>query len=281
MTRRHTLDSVRHSNDAVDFIADLAAFLRDELTNRGYLIETSATNGQVIDQFVRLRHRWVVAKPRTAHLAANLKVPLEVRVGFDALIAAVENGDNLLPYQSTSMLKPGFDDGMLNDWGIQHFHAGLGLHPTTPGFNARFGPIVYAVVTDNDAYVVTIDQHQRWTLRSLLETIHVNWPRLIAHCRVEGQLSHHLTEVEHKQPRSANINSALSMLDGTNYMSPGGGATTNGMSVMARLDAIALTSAIRDKERAWRNEQGATAPARLACSWHEGKLRHQIQSISS
>lgn len=280
MVEQHTLGRIGHSGDTIDVIADLADFLKGELASCGHAVNSAATNGEVIDQFVRMRHRWIVSRRRTVHLAAGFVASESDRAGFEGLIGAVTNGDDLLPYQSTLMRDASFNDGMLNDWGIHHFHIGIGPHPKVAGFNARSGPVVYAVVTDHDFYVVTIDQHQRWTMRSLLETIHANWPKLIARYRVEGTLSHDVSESEHKQLRDAQINIAVTLGDGSIYLGPGGGATLAATSMAAKMDAIDLTSALRSEERNWRktqrSDQGVT-PARLVCSWSRGKLLYEIR----
>jgi hypothetical protein len=56
-------------------------------------------------------------------------VPARLAAGEQAFLTAVVAGDNLRPYQNTRLAKADFDDGLLNDFGIQHFHLGTAPHP--------------------------------------------------------------------------------------------------------------------------------------------------------
>ncbi len=110
-------------------------------------------------------------RPRRLH-KATYAVPAHLVPGEQAFLSAVAAGADLLPHQSTRLETADFNDGMLNDFGIQHFHLGIGQHPTKHGFMARTEPVLFALVRDDDFYSLGCYAHGAWSETILLDLIH-------------------------------------------------------------------------------------------------------------
>jgi hypothetical protein len=210
----------------IDLYADFAGFCGRELQTAGYVPPVGAP-AEVISAYSNVRHRRVSVRPRTVHKAATWSVPPHLAAGELAFLAAVSAGNDLRPYQSTLLERHDFDDGMLNDFGIQHFHLGVGPHPTKPGFNARSEPVLVAIVRDDDFYVLDCLPHGAWTQQSLLDVAHGSWPTLLTSSEpssVQAQMAFTSTDADIKELRKHGINATTQRPDQTIHASPGGGS---------------------------------------------------------
>lgn len=219
----------------IDLHADFASACAKELRAAGYA-SPIGSDAEIILSYANVRNRSVPARPRRLH-KASYTVPTHLAAGEKAFLNAVVAGDNLRPYQSTRLLNADFDDGMLNDFGIQHFHLGTAPHPAKPGFMARTDPVLFALVRDDDFYSLGCYAHGAWSKTSLLDLIHATWPHVIASSslnEVPGMkilgLRHNYADDEVETLRKARINVLTRRPDGTIHAGPGGGVTTNGKS---------------------------------------------------
>lgn len=235
-------------NVKVDFAGDALEFIRQEMVKEGFPVDGITNLSEGAFQFSRIQHRSIRPRPRETLFAAGVTVPPAHQAGFDALDKASKNGDSLKPFRSTGVANLGNNDGMLNDWGIHHFHMGTQAHPKAQGFVSRTGPVVYAMVKEDGLYVLAIDDHGRWSDKDLIEIIHANWPKLIASYRVDVVLAQSMSSDEIKAFRAANVNAIVDVSDGTAYMSPGGGNLLSGDSTQARRDGMAFCRTIRSME---------------------------------
>lgn len=222
--------------------ADFAAACAAELQGAGYA-PPAGPAAEIIRSYANVRHRRVPPRPRKVHKAAY-SVPAHLAAGEPAFLAAVAAGADLRPYQSTRLERADFDDGMLNDFGIQHFHLGTGPHPTKPGFVARTEPVLFALVRDDDFYSLGCYAHGAWSQTRLLDLIHATWPEVIASSSPNGPLSgpthspgmkilrlrHNYTDAAVGTLRKRGINVLTQRPDGAIHVGPGGGVTTNGRS---------------------------------------------------
>lgn len=129
---------------SMDLHADFAALCASELQAAGYT-PPAGSNAEIIRAYANVRHRRVPQRPRKVHKAAYT-VPAALVAGEQAFLAKVEAGDDLRPYQSTRLEKTNFDDGLLNDFGIQHFHLAIVPYSKKPGFMDRTEPVLFALV---------------------------------------------------------------------------------------------------------------------------------------
>lgn len=214
----------------VDFEGDFELFMRNELSSFGMPVNPDATREDVFVTYYDSMNRRVGAWKRKFFSAQGLVVPSELQEALEAFKTKVELGQDLTPHLSLGINRHHQPDGMLIDWGIYHFHLGIEPHPTAPGFVQRTDPILYAKVTDNAVYGITMTSHGAWADKELLEVLHAEFPDTLSRYRVEGILGveHVATSNDHAQLRKAGVVSLVTLRDGTVYMPPGMGFTTNG-----------------------------------------------------
>ena len=217
----------------MDLMKDYAGLLRQRLAAKGYPAPASETDEETLTRYLNMLNRSIEPRPRVTKKAAGFTCPPDYQAGLDALIKVSEAGGNLRPYQSTGMEKDKYDDGMLNDWGLHHFHMGTSPHPTISGYVSRTGPLLYAVVTPDTLYCIAILQHQQWSNQQLLEVMHRDFPDLtkagiFTSSTLEPQgLAVNYTDNEVQQLRNAGISPITQRTDGTIMMGPGGGVNLN------------------------------------------------------
>ena len=226
----------------IDLHADFASACARELQAAGYALPAGPAV-EIIRCYANVRNRRVPQCPRKVYKASYV-VPAHLGAGEQAFLTAVAAGADLRPYQSTRLEKADFNDGMLNDFGIQHFHLGTGPHPTKPGFMARTEPVLFALVRDDAFYSLGCYAHGAWSQTSLLDLIHATWPNVISSSSPNRPpvgptntpgteilgLRHNYTDDEVATLRKAGINAITQRPDGTIHVGPGGGVTLSGNS---------------------------------------------------
>ena len=264
----------------IDLHADFASACARELQAAGYAPPTGPA-AEIIRCYANVRNRRVRQCPRTVYKASYV-VPAHLAAGEQAFLTAVEAGADLRPYQSTRLERADFNDGMLNDFGIQHFHLGTEPHQTKPGFMARTEPVLFALVRGDNFYSLGCYPHGSWSLTGLLDLIHVTWPDVIASSslnRAPGGrtdspsieilgLRHNYTDDDVAKLRKAGINAITKRPDGTIHVGPGGGVTLNGKSGKVAHEVAAIKGLCDRMER----ELKATLAPMLA----SGELMAQV-----
>ena len=71
------------------------------------------------------------------------KITTKIKDGLDMFIKSAQSGMDLKPYTSTHILNADYADGMLNDWGIFHFH--LGTKTGNKGFIKRTDEVLFGI----------------------------------------------------------------------------------------------------------------------------------------
>ncbi|MDR6710214.1 hypothetical protein J2X73_004619 [Novosphingobium sp. 1748] len=254
------------SDIIMDLYADFAAACGDELVAAGYALP-SGSDEEILRAYANVQHRRVPVRARTVH-KASYTVPVELVDGERELLAAVAAGGDLRPYQSTRLESATFDDAMLNDFGVQHFHLGTGPHPNKPGFKERTGPLLFAMVKDADFYSIGIYTHDDWANIEVVDVIHKNWPDVISSSSPNPKgssntgglkiigLAQQYTSEDLVQLRKAGINVMTQRDDGTIHAAIGGGLTTNRKSARVSMQLNRI---------------------RTDCDNFEQKIREQLQ----
>lgn len=227
----------------IDFYADWIEFLRAKLTEYGDPPDAFTPNEKIEFEYFNVVKRAIVPKPRQVHLPNGFVVPADLEVDFHKFVEDATSGANLNPYQSRTLKDAEYDDLFLNDWGVHHFHVGRAVE--ADGFVARRDPLLFAQVTSDGLYVCGFFSHGAWADYDVMETIHANWPTSLERLKLVGirPVSERPTSEELKKARRAGLMVPLQMLDGTVYMSPGGGIST------ARLAVDVVSNA--DRHRDW------------------------------
>ncbi|MDR3435419.1 hypothetical protein [Telmatospirillum sp.] len=214
------------SNLSIDLYSDYAALCKRRLAEAGYPCP-STDNDEIVLSYLNVRHRRVPVRPRKVHRRGYI-VPPALAQGHAEFLAAVTQGDDLRPYQSTRLTDANFNDGMLNDFGIQHFHLGIGPYPRLPGFKDRTGDVLLAMVRPDDFYAIGIFGHGVWSDWDLLDFVYADWPKLLEPVEVKGVLgmARSVSKADHAELRKNGINTFTRRPDGKYHMGPGMGLTS-------------------------------------------------------
>ena len=219
-----------------DFVRDVAVRCADMLSAAGFAYQ-AANDRDTIRTYASVKHRRIATRPRNVHKAAYT-VPAHLVPGEQQLIEKVKSGGDLWPHQSRQIGNAAVEDGMLNDYGIQHFHLGTVPDPKHPNLIQGTCELLFAVVKENDLYVLGIFDHKASSKQDLLNIIQANWPELIdpytlkggEHMEVLG-LRRNYTDEEVLKLRKVGINALTQEADGSVRLGPGGGITPNGKSM--------------------------------------------------
>jgi hypothetical protein len=231
----------------IDFYSDWIEYLRNELIQMGYNVDSKATPEVIATQFLNVRHRLLPKIPRKVLVSREFHCPSHLQSDLKLFREKVEKGEDLYPHLSRKIKEVKFNDGMLNDWGVQHFH--LGSKTITSGKDKGLiegnNQILFVRVTKNVMYFIDVKDHKSWADKDVIEIIHSNWPESIAEYRVPPQsdlLPSKLNADDISQVRNAGINVRLALSDGTVYMALGGGYMLNRLSL-----PVAITHQVNAK----------------------------------
>lgn len=216
-------------------------------------------------------HNWmsrhVFATRRKVHVSAAYTanpIATQRKSDLDALIAKIENGEELKPHlslrvevvleTSSKKLNRRKDlDLMLIEWEVHHLH--ISQQMRSDGFVERDDPLLFAVFHGGDAYLLDIMTHRDFNRDHILEIMAREWPkaRLLHELkappgqRILGLAKSH-GEDDRNVLRKAGVN-VLVEIDGKVYK-PAGGMTTAGTSIRASLAADRVIRATEKLEAA-------------------------------
>jgi len=218
----------------LDFLGDWTEFLRERLDLAGHQPLPSDGVRVLAHRYFNLQKRRFEARPREVKRSREFTCPDDLLPIVDRIAEQSQHGEDLWPYLTRSIADPEYNDALLNDWEIHHFHLGARLEPD--GFVERFikdgDPLLFARVTSDTLLFITTAPHGDWGNRQLIEILHTNWPEVLADCvlpRVRS-LPFHLTHSGIKKVRKAGIGTVLQMSDGTVYGMIGSGSMTSGIA---------------------------------------------------
>lgn len=213
---------------------------RDDISSRIMLREfnvKSKPGSSPFENLLSIFSKLLVKKRRNVLVSRSLHCPDEVKSGFNNLKRKAFLGLGINQHLSKQVLNPDFNDGMLIDFGVYHFHLGTGTTKDKLGnhFAERSGPVLAAFVDDDNFYCLKISPHGNdlWFDEELVEIMHKEWPNAIARYRLNRDVIAPETygEGDRVALRKTRVNTVLTMKDGTMYFSTGGGMTTAGTSI--------------------------------------------------
>jgi hypothetical protein len=177
------------------FLNDWARILESELQKRGVQIAPGKDHQKISFAYWNAVHRYIEPKPRTVLTSDVFSCRDVDRPGFLALREAFERGDDVNPYLSDACRNaddPNYNDRLLNDWGIHHFHLGQ----LQVGKVGRTEFVLLARVTDDGIYLLTTLCHDAkalkpgeapvWARQLLLGALHRNWPDVLTGWRADS-----------------------------------------------------------------------------------------------
>lgn len=203
--------------------------IRQEFTNEGFS-HSGLSDQDCAIQWQSWNRRLVSPKSRVIEKADSFTCPTELQSGLNGLEAALSNGDNVKPWQSKLVDRVSYEDGLLNDYGVLHFHLGETLESN--GYIKRTGPLLFAIVRDAAVYEIGIYGHADWYELDILNIIDRNWPELLDPVTIKAIDTAYSpkTKEEIKALRDANVCSIISLDSGRIIVPIGGGVATGGTS---------------------------------------------------
>lgn len=216
---------------SMDFKKDLNEFLGHNLSAAGHPVEPNDTVEKTCIKYFNILKRTIRQSPRSVLISSKFTSPAKHAAGVDLIKEKAEKGYDLRPHQSRRIRKAHFNDRLLNDWDIHHFH--LGVATDKSGFVENDDPLLFARVTETHFYIIDVLDHQSFSKRILVEILHNNWPDSISQFVIPGAigLEKNPLDDEIKGLRKAGVNTFVQVADGTVYCSIGGGYTMLGVSV--------------------------------------------------
>jgi len=218
-----------------DFERDLYDIYKSKLLNTGLEFKddfAKDTFGLLV-QYFNFRKRVIDQRKRKIHYSSIFNCPYEYEETLEEIEHRLREGKSTFRYLSTNIKKLEYNDLMLNDWGIYHFHLGDDALKSDPKFIKRTGPLLYLRIDDSNAYFINIMEHKEWENIDILKLLHSNWPESISEfrtdriCDVCGDFSKKgIINLRRKKGTSL-----YPMGDGTVYAFVGGGYMSSGHSI--------------------------------------------------
>lgn len=212
----------------IDFIRDFTNYIKRNMRKMGYEVEENEKNFDICIKYFNLLKRMIYTKPRKVMISKEFSCPEKVKEGFNLLKSRIEQGEDLKKYLGKEILNLNYNDDLLNDWGIYHFHLGTNLDKD--GFIQRTGPLLFAKFDNTNAYLIKIMDHGNWTQQEMIKILYNNWPNSIR--KLEGLSScSKLNDSDIKKLRKMHMIGINKVNDGVVYGLLGGGYTSSGLSL--------------------------------------------------
>lgn len=113
-----------------------------------------ASRERAVYQYFNLCKRSVEAKPRRVVHSREFKCPEAYRLALEEFEDKVRKGRSLMPFMSDKYRKLNYDDLLLNDWNVYHFH--LSRRYKANGLVKRSDFEIFAYITDETMYMIQI-----------------------------------------------------------------------------------------------------------------------------
>ena len=217
----------------MDFTSDLDRIIREQFDKHGIDYDKKTETRDLAASYLEMLNRRIYPSPRRVHFSEQLHDSLDLlrketdtdqqKKAADAWSAVFRiqflmvRGSNVNSFLSTQIkFATGKEkrDGMLWDFGMHHFHLSTESEESgfAKGFAKRSDYLLFAVVTEEDAYFVDVRRHPHygetvgWARQGLLRIVQSNWPELIAPKILLGVKGDVLTDEQRAELRGKNVN---------------------------------------------------------------------------
>jgi len=257
----------------MDFFGDLKIIVTNELTRLGIQYDSMADVQDLLLLICNHKFKNITPIKRKVHTSAEFDAellnltPVQQAAAL-AIKQKFNQGDDVSGHLSrgSGTDKAGDVDQLLADWGIYHLHISNHKNKPNDNFFARTGPVMFAHITDTDAYFIDIHPHGGWTRQKLLEIVERSWPHLYASSRCTGVTGVSMvpTDADIKTLRgsakknsfgskstkrpSGSVNAVLQV--GNSFlMPPGGGLATDGTPFVNVFHSNKMLHLVQELER--------------------------------
>lgn len=216
----------------IDLVSDLNKIMYDYLIKSGY---KNVDLERALYQYFNLKKRTIKRQSRNIHKSKEFSCPKGYEKALAEFELRIENGDNLNLFLSDKLKEANYNDGLLNDWNIYHFH--LTKQFRDDGWAKRSEFLLFAYITEADVYMLQIYKHKEKYLFSkseLVEIIYNNWPELIEKNHIKDiKPSISISDKEYSELRKANISTLVNLKNEKAFGFIGGGYMSDGSSTEA------------------------------------------------
>lgn len=245
-----------------DFVSDLVDGIERYFGKRGirYTRSEPASPVALLERYLYSIVKMIDARPRRVHCSAEFETTLRTLdrqyvTPIKTIRDRLESGGDLSEFQSRRASEARFDDGLLSDFGVHHFHLGAKPHPGSRRVE-RTDVLLFVHVRPCDAYFLDVRKHPNrrdptdfgWSDVDILNIIDSNWPEVLKPYIVAGVEGSTLTDEQREELRRKNVNVVTQVGDKT-IAPPGGGQLANGTNLACKLQAMKLLSQIEHTEQ--------------------------------
>jgi hypothetical protein len=243
----------------MDFRRDWTNYQKMQLQNLGYTENEGWDDFQISYNYFNWLRRVVMPYKRNIHFSQEFQCPQEHRNGLLQLQKKLEVGEPTWPNLSRRLRDLNYNDDLMNDWAIHHFH--LGTVREKDGFMKRTGPVLFTKITDSDAYFLNVFDHHSFSKVELIRILHRNWPDLIRDFRVATDITPEVNDNDVAEFRKLGLTTFVQVVPGVAYMPLGYGLTSarTSLEVGTTVDYYdrlmgEFETYVRQKSTTWVNE---------------------------
>lgn len=215
----------------IDLVKDLKDISKQRLKSMGYTFADNADEDW-IRLYFNAQKRLISNTPRTVIKSKEFHCPDKFIPALTEIETKFKKGENLTPYMTTHIKYSKEKDLLLYDWGIYHLH--LGLKNPKQQFAERSDQELFVFIKNDVAYFIQTYPHKKKNLyatQEMVKILHNNWPELIAQHKLNGLLSHQISDADYDKLRRAHVSTFVEVGDETIYAILGGGYASDGSSV--------------------------------------------------
>lgn len=219
-----------------------------------------ADPSQLAAQYFYVRSRMIPAKRRSVHISKALEAKLlTIDSNWATLVNVIKDhfqtGGRVSKFLSKKIFDATFNDGLLNDYGLHHFHLSDQLDDSG-FFVKRSDMLLFALVYESDAFFIDVAPHPDeriatdfgWVRQDLLTIMNSNWPQLIEPHIAKGTSGDVLTDTQKKELRRKHIN-VFHQVGDKSLFPIGGGVTMAGTNMLCQVLGDKLIHEIENLQR--------------------------------
>ena len=223
----------------MNFRNDLCEIAKQLLAHYGIDSSSATTDKDFIEMYMNIHLRLIRQKKyqvfRSKALTAR-SLSQEISDGINSVQKKLEQGVDVTPHMSKSILDGTFTDLLFSDWGICHLHLGLSMKGN---FIKRTKEVLFLSIQGNRAYLIDVRDHGRngekhvFAQFGLLQILADEFPEVIKSFELEDviRLSTNVTNPEETHDfRQAGV-SLFREINGKVYAPMGGGITSASTSI--------------------------------------------------
>lgn len=219
----------------LDFHADFRQIVEQSLTNDAIAVDPTEPYEEAVYRYYANARRRLNVQRYSVVEAKEFACPPQLAPGYAELKSELEQGIDITARLSRKTPKATYEDQLLNDWGIIHFHLGLrDAQGNVPGTEV----VLFAFVRGDVVHCIGFFDHESWSKIEVLEILQRNWPHAVEHARVKGVvgLEYEVTDEDRAKLRAAGA-VTLNVVNGVVYAPVGGGYSTAKTSMEAQKQA--------------------------------------------